>query len=1350
MHKQNISSGLAAAVALASLTLVVAFLAAAGKDPNASYRTWSRFWLPYEADKQALGIFHLDAAGSVDVGKMGKDLSPDKEEEPDNTGGLLLPDDAGLEGKKVVDSSLNKWNATVLDPSENVKDGMFGGALRLKGGKAALVTPPYADLKSGMPLTAECWLMREGDKECVLFCLDGQLKGAAVIELRIAADGTLAAYAMGKEIGKSTAAVPMKKWTHVIAIISGDRQEQGKVESRTVKAGMELRIDGEPRGVFEAPSLNSLLRNISGIVRVGNRPAGDMGFVGLIDEVRLSNEVRQFYRKDDLWADPKAQRPLPAGSPYLRDEKDCLFAVPFDGNMAPSIAGGEKAVMEEPKAKPAQPALPKPQEAYASGVRGAAILVGTGHVMPIYQAAGNIQLDRGTIEFWFSPYDWDNRKEQGFTDPMEYLPLLRVMGTGADPNDDKQAPLIALSILTKRPKDSAPPPFISAGNWFHVVLTWEGGRSALYLNGKPMPASVMALHMAKDLAKCTPQRILIEPSQTTANYIDLNTLIDELRIYSRPLATEEITNAAARYRGDEKLLSPLPFAHVDVRSSTVWKNFGINAELLSPKRGDVASAKVKIVGPDGKVFADANMSLPTNGQLTFARGETEVPYGKYQVEVAFLDAAGKPMEQMKIEHNRLRPQWLDMNVGMHEGKVLPGWDPIKIEGSTLNLSLRKITLGGDGLPQSIVARDENILAGPVRIVAKAHGAAIDLKPAAAGPKVDSANDATAVTTGAAAGEGLATTTKITTEFDGMMKFETTLAPTAELDSLSIEIPLNARNATILSYWTGNANFRYSKFYGLTPAKEGVVFTSAKPGVPTNTSLAGSFIPYLFLADDQRGLAWYAENDKGWTKSKDAAAIEVVRDGNTVTLKLNIITEKTTFAEPRTIVFGLQPVPVKPVPANARSRSLEMNFAYVDSFSSQELKGESLNSFSIYPEYHDWDAAAKRMARHQEIYKGGRGYTKPILYTDRNWVTLPGEADDLRGPWFASGFMRYLPDARDCYLFYMNEWIKHKLISGIYIDDVWLGMCRDPKTGPAYLLEDGKTVQTGFEWFDYREFLKRMRWVFIDNGQEPLIWIHATGTIFVPTLSFCDFMLDGEDRFQDWGSPRDFLHCWSLENLRHNNGLKFGMIPMWMNKIGNDKPIRQPMPQWFYHEQRSYNAALLLNDITGSMNPIADAEKAGCYSDDSTFLPYWSPDCPVKTEPNSDMHASVYRQKDKAAIVVVSLAKEATEAVLEIDPAKLGFADVPLDKFVIKDCDAYNPPPGDDVTKVAKPKEPDMTKDEPDDMDKLINNALSDADLKARKARGEFIYDDHNVNVKDGKVILHVRAHDYRILVVTKK
>ncbi len=1347
MHNQNVK--FIRPLAAAALMIVAALAVGATKDPNANYRTWSRFWLPYEADKTALGIFHLDGGQAVDMGKMQKDLSSEKEEDTDNTSGLLLPEDTAVEGKKVADSSLNKWNGTVLDPAENVKDGVFGGGLRLKGGKSALVSPPYADIKNGVPFTAECWVKRETEKECVLFSIDGKLKEAAVVEIRIGADGIVTTYGLGKELGKTTTAVPARKWTHVSAIISGDRMVLDKIEPRPVKAGVEIRINGDVCATIESPGLNHLLANISGVVRVGNRAAGDMGLVGVIDEVRFSNEARLFYTKNDLWADPNASRVLPAGSPYLRDEKDCIFAVPFDGNMAPALAAGDKSVMQELKAKPTTPAVPKPQEKYAPGVRGQAILVGSEQIMPIYQAADNITLDRGTIEFWFSPYDWDNRKEQGFTDPMEYLPLLRVVGLGEDANDAKQVPLISMAILTKRPRDAAPPPFISAGNWFHVVLAWDGGRHEMYLNGQPMPGSVMSLHLAKNLAKCKAQRILIEPSQTNANYLDLKTLVDELRVYSRPLTAEEVANACARYRGDEKLLKPLPFAHVNIRSSTIWKYMGVTAELLSARRDQVAGGKVKITGPDGKVVADANFTAPLDGQMKFERGNEPVPYGKYQVELSFLDASGKPLEQMKIEHDRMRPPWLDMNVGVHEGKVLPGWDPIKVEGSTLGLTLRKITFGGDGLPQAIVARDENILAAPIRIVAKANGAAIDLKPAAA-IKVESAKDDAVVTTGSSAGEGLSAATKITTEFDGMMKVETTLTAGAELDSLTIEVPLNARNASILSYWTGHPNFRWSKFYGLTPTKEGVVFTSVKPGVPTNPGLAGSFIPYLFLADDHRGMAWFAENDKGWTKSKDHSAVEVVRDGNTVTLKLNIITEKTKFDGPRTIVFGLQPVPVKATPKNARSWSLEMGFAYVDSFSKQELKGESLNSFSIYPEYKDWDAAAKRMARHQEHYAGSRGYTKPLLYVDRNWVTLPEESSDLRGPWFASGFYRYLPDARDCYLFYMNEWIKRQLVKGIYIDDVWLGMCRDPQTGPGYLLDDGKTVQTGFEWFDYRDFLKRLRWVFIDNGQEPLIWIHATGTIFMPTLSFCDFMLDGEDRFQDWGSPRDFLHCWSLENLRHNNGEKFGMIPLWMNKIGNDKLARVPMPHWFYRQQRSYNAALLLNDITGSGNVIIDAEKAGCYSDESQFVPYWNPACPVKTEPNSAMYASVYLQKDKAAIVVVSLNKDAAEATLEIDAAKLGFGDTPLDKLVIKDCDTYNPPPGEDVTKVAKPKEPDMTKDEPDELDKLIDNTVKDADIKDRKAKGEFFYDDHNFQLKDGKIILRVRAHDYRLLTVGRK
>jgi len=71
--------------------------------------------------------------------------------------------------------------------------------------------------------------------------------------------------------------------------------------------------------------------------------------------------------------------------------------------------------------------------------------------------------------------------------------------------------------------------------------------------------------------------------------------------------------------------------------------------------------------------------------------------------------------------------------------------------------------------------------------------------------------------------------------------------------------------------------------------------------------AGSFRPYVWIGNAERGLAFMADNDQGWVPddSRKVPAIEVVRAGTQVQLVLNLVARPFTFEKPREITFSLQ-------------------------------------------------------------------------------------------------------------------------------------------------------------------------------------------------------------------------------------------------------------------------------------------------------------------------------------------------------------------------------------------------------------------------------------------------------------
>ncbi|MBI2193673.1 MAG: hypothetical protein HYU36_16985 [Planctomycetes bacterium] len=1323
---------------LVSVLLAVPALFGA-PDPNRNYRLKSLYWQAYTGDQDTLGLFHLDQAKPVADKEMeGEMQGAEKVVEERAESDPLESHEKQEGGGNVEDSGPQKLPGETVGVVQWLATGRFGGSLALSGGQSVLLTRAYPDVKGGKDGTVECWIRarRPETGHRVVFSLDGSRAKVSAIELRLTAEGRLALAAHGQVFSVSESELMPEEWSH-LALQWG----------RQPASAVRLFLHAACRATVQDPALAVALRDLSGVVRVGNDARGESGLEAVFDEIRISCMARPFYTWDVGWTDPEAKRPVADASPYLRDRSDLLFAASFDGTLSPEVCA-ERTSVDTPfeanaKGEPRQP--PRPD--YHEGVRGQALRVGSGLAMPLWAGDGNFNPARGSFEFWFQPWDWDNHKVQGFHDPMEHVPLFRVVRRGVQPQESP-AEVVVFGIFRKQPKEAPPHPPLEPGQWTHVVGNYEGGQVRLFLNGKPMPEATAYASAAQPPGAKEPAagyQILFDPILPRVNYHGEQTLIDELRLYSRPLTPEEVANAFERYR-PESVLRPLPFAHTAVSMNHPIQTLQVVLELLSPRREEVATVSIRALGPEGdSPIAEGTIREFSNGRGEFRAASSRVGYGRHRVDLRFLDAAGGLLGEMNLEQDRERPPWLGCTAGVH-GEVLPGWDPIRAEGRSVRFWGRELVLAPSGLPEKLISQGSDLLAGPVRVLAAAAGEPLAWQPEAAGPKIVTATDLAAVTSGRLAGGGWTLDTRMTTEYDGLMKVEMTLGgePPAELDSFRIEFPLQARHAILLGYWTGERNFRAGTWHDLLPPGDGVLFESHKPRCARHPEIRGSFIPHLFLGDDERGLAWFAENDRGWTKAADRPAIEVERQQAVVTLRLHMITEKTRLAEPRTFVFGLHPTPVKALPPGWRGEGSKLNFGFCDSFSTQQLKTDGdYGNFNIYPQDDDWTAAARRVEKHREHYGSFYGYRGPFLYIDRNWVGLPPSAGEFSGIWYRSGFFRYLPEARDCHLWNIDQWLRRQLIVGVYIDDVWIGTCKDPETGPAYRLEDGY-VQPGFEFFDYHEYMKRLRWIFIDNGMPPTIWCHMTHTLFIPCLSFAEYLLDGEDRFPNWGASWDFLDAWPPGRIRYNNGQKWGLVPTWFIKIGGDAQPTTPMPHWQYRQSRAYTASTVLNDIIAAGVP-AEILKEIYEPADARCVGYWSADNPAAFD-RPDLCASFWLRAGKTVGLVVNRSKADVEASVALDPAKLGFPGVPPDSIAVEDIDRADPPKGEDITTMKTPTAPSAAEEE--EKDEFMDEIGEEEKQERIRASGIIPLDDHNFRWKSGKLVLRVRGHDYRLLMFT--
>jgi len=1018
-------------------------------------------------------------------------------------------------------------------------------------------------------------------------------------------------------------------------------------------------------------------------------------------------------------ADPPGAK-LPDGPPHFRSADDVALYVPFDGehDAATKARGGVKLTH---KTVAAPEGKTPPAESFFPGAWGQAALIGAGKPSPIYTFSKSLPGDQGSVEFWFCPRDWDNSRKHGWHDVMEVAPVIHL---AAEPAGGKGlAGFLIFSILQKAMRDRPLPVPLKPGQWHHVVATWSPPppeahyRTAdeslkVYLDGRELDrswtrqgytfGSTFTFNRDEKGAGGRLKAIRVEPA-FAANpkfYKGQLTLLDELRVYSRALTREEAANAHARYRPDAAL-TPLPPTHVDVRMNTPLGRVDLTVYAL--RIPAARTVEMKLTGPEGKILAAGALPPLANGR-TFRRFEpVSVEFGKtYQLALTYLDEAGKPVHAQTIECTRPpKPPWMGSQAGVHEGKALPGFPPVKLDGATVKVWGREIRLNHAALPEAIISQGENMLAAPLRVSLKAGGKPVPLAPAESPPTVARADDEWAVLTGEMSGGGWTVRTRTAAQFDGMMKLEMTFAPepgsSAEIDELAIDIPVNAVNALFHAFWTGRGfGFRHGTEYARTRSDDGEVFNSATHDYLRNPDLQGSFVPYFAFHDDDRGLAWFAESDRGWTVGDKVPAVLVTRKAGVVNLRLNVIHRTRRIDKPLTIVFGLQAAPMRPWVKNHRSLGKTLQMKSIDSFSPPPVRTDVFRADknAMLPQDGDWAAAARRMRqRDKRLGRDGKDplYKGTMLYLSRQWPGLPPDAVEFSPIWYKSGFIRHTPAAMDCEIWHWSQWLRSTPLRGFYIDDIWIPQSIDPRTGLAYELPDGK-VQPGFAFFDYNQYLKRLRWIFHDNGREPLIMVHNTQTLFPPHMSFVDYFFDGEWLLPRYGEPvgffdkgrldrrgvdnrADFIERWGVDRIRVDNFRKWGPAPLFMGAKFAGRPAqREPYVHWMYYQHRSYYACMLLCDVAQHIGypPKSLADSLAWYTDEAEFVPFWDPKAPVRC-PDKNVAASVYRLPGRAVIVVVNDRKERRTVSVEIDPAGLGLGDVPPDRLVVADIDQHYPP-----------------------------------------------------------------------------
>jgi hypothetical protein len=549
-------------------------------------------------------------------------------------------------------------------------------------------------------------------------------------------------------------------------------------------------------------------------------------------------------------------------------------------------------------------------------------------------------------------------------------------------------------------------------------------------------------------------------------------------------------------------------------------------------------------------------------------------------------------------------------------------------------------------------------------------------------------------------------TKVITEYDGCMRVELTLGPeggdstavdsnraqSTALESLVLEISVRDEMAPLWHLCTMGIRGNPA---GHTPAGEGKIWeTKGQYGTMRphgNRQRRGNWEPYIWLGAEERGLAWFADNDAGWVAdyANNDPALTMHRTDGALTLRLHLVQKPVRLEQPRTIVFGLMASPAKPMPQNWRNILLGNMWGYsgklpgyrtFDWMGSQywgsneyfSAKYPVNKNFSVLNKMQE--AALRGGVRTGEFLKAwsehnlgdsypggghGREQTRKLVQHSIRWAgRIPGdmtvyweefvkvsgthpEMDTFGWEWTAGqgNTPNICRSYRDFACWFGAEFLRRGI--GLYFDNTFMEPAFDPMTTTAYRQEDGHVQPTAGIWAR-RAYLRRI-WILHQQLPpeltDPKMTLHMTNTQILPYMVWNDSNLDLEWRYQVVPRQKAF----SPELLRTESlGLQTGNIPQ---SLAHNREDLSHFGTLMVHEIRSWFTNKRARDMLEKMLRFG-------YGKDARVINYWDPEPPLSL---SDPQCKwlLLRNEGRLMVLLCTWNEEAAEVSVQVDAGALG-------------------------------------------------------------------------------------------------
>jgi hypothetical protein len=619
---------------------------------------------------------------------------------------------------------------------------------------------------------------------------------------------------------------------------------------------------------------------------------------------------------------------------------------------------------------------------------------------------------------------------------------------------------------------------------------------------------------------------------------------------------------------------------------------------------------------------------------------------------------------VKVQAADAKPEWLGSTAGIDD-RVLAPFTPVDVAASgEVGVWGRKHRFDRLPFPTSIIARDAELLGGPITLQGTAGG-----KPIAwtgsPGQWIDKRPQRATFKTLATA-DGLRCEGTLAIEYDGMMRSDFRIVPTGAIrvERLDLEIPLAAKHARYVHTW---------------PGRWGSAGNSA--ALPAD-GLAIPFKPMVWLGDEWRGLCWFSETDRNLFVEAKQPAIEIRRKGDAVVLQVHLIAQPRTLDQALDYTFGFQATPVKPAQPDAWDYRICHRGSYGVEPQLDKMAAAGVRTMVIHEHWTDIQAypTTTHGEKLKKLVKACHDHgMKLLVYFGYEMSNIAPEWDEW-GPKClvaprAGGYKRK-PEQTAYIVCYRSAWqdfIAHGMqkalrdydLDGVYLDgtsEPW--GCANTQHGCGWTRPDGKVSPT-YSFFATRSMMKRIYTLVKAHRPDGQVNVHQSTCMTIPTLAFATSYWDGEQLqsvkrpgFAQDLLPLDAFRC---EFMGHNWGVPAELL-------------------WYKSGAFARNEALsvaLLHDVP--VRPIDDEaltassrlwktfDEFGRH--ESAWLPYWENERYVTAEPAA-VKASIYNRPGKGCLVVLAnMGRAACRAKVRLDvqalqqPAALHARDVLADRDV---------------------------------------------------------------------------------------